>query len=584
MSGAVSRRHDLSLVPAAIRTVLVRLLAPLRIAVRRSRLYRLGLKGPLPDRIAYHPSDSLPRRLDEADALLRGRFRFAGQTLEIREGSVFDKPPPSEAWAEALHGFQWLPPLAAAGGDAARTLATNLFTQWLRRYARYGEPSWLPQVMARRLANTFVHGRLVFTNSDVLWRSRVFVSLRDQARMLARVAREAPPGLPTLEVASVLVLSAICLDQNRRRLSLGLGLLEEELGKQILPDGGHVSRSPFELMHAYRLLSMVLESLDMTNSETPGALRAVHDRMAPMLRFFQHADEGLALFNGSNEGDARVIASLLSRSESAERPSAQARHSGYQRLSAGPSVVLVDTGMPPPIAYAAQAHAGCLSFEFSTSEHRVIVNCGAADSCLPAWDDALCATAAHSTLTLADTSSGAILPPGWLRNLVGRRLVEGPAHVASTRDDAPDGLHLHASHDGYEAQFGYRHERYVALDPEGSGVVGEDRLVPTVRRQRSRSVPFAIRFHVHPDVRVASAQGGDLLLKLPNGEGWRFRISGGELGVEESVYLGDGSLRRSEQLVISGVVRDTPTEIGWAFEQINAPATSRPNAMAAETP
>jgi uncharacterized heparinase superfamily protein len=75
-----------------------------------------------------------------------------------------------------------------------------------------------------------------------------------------------------------------------------------------------------------------------------------------------------------------------------------------------------------------------------------------------------------------------------------------------------------------------------------------------------------------------------LLLKLPNGEGWRFRISGGELGVEESVYLGDGSLRRSEQLVISGVVRDTPAEIGWAFEQINAPATSRPNAMAAETP
>jgi len=584
MSGAASRRPDLALVPEAIRAVFVRLLAPFRIAVRRSRLYRLGLKGPLPDRIAYHPSDVLPRRLDEADALLRGRFRFAGQMLEIREGSVFDKPPPSEAWAEALHSFQWLPPLAAAGGDAARTLATNLFAQWLRRYAKYDEPSWLPQVMARRLTNTFVHGRLLFTNSDVLWRSRVFVSLRDQARILTRVAREAPPGLPALEVASVLVLSAVCLDNNRRRLSLGLGLLEEELGKQILADGGHISRSPLLLMHAYRLLSMVLESLNATNSQIPGALCVAHDQMAAMLRFFQHADEGLALFNGSNEGDARVIANLLNRDESAGRPPVHARHSGYQRLSAGPSVVLVDTGMAPPIAYAAQAHAGCLSFEFSTNEHRVVVNCGAADSSLSAWEDALCATAAHSTLALADTSSGAILPPGWLRNLVGRRFVQGPAHVASTRDDAPEGLHVHASHDGYEAQFGYRHERYVALDPDGSGLVGEDRLVPTVRRQRSGSLPFAIRFHVHPDVRVAPAQGGDLLLKLPNGEGWRFRISVGEVGVEESVYLGDGSVRRSEQLVISGFVRDTPAEVGWAFEPIGAPAVTRPNAMAAETP
>jgi uncharacterized heparinase superfamily protein len=78
---------------------------------------------------------------------------------------------------------------------------------------------------------------------------------------------------------------------------------------------------------------------------------------------------------------------------------------------------------------------------------------------------------------------------------------------------------------------------------------------------------FAIRFHIHPDVRMSLAQSGEVLLKLPNGEGWRFRASVPAV-VEESVYLGGDTLRRAEQLVLSGTVADTPVDIAWIFEQI----------------
>jgi uncharacterized heparinase superfamily protein len=40
--------------------------------------------------------------------------------------------------------------------------------------------------------------------------------------------------------------------------------------------------------------------------------------------------------------------------------------------------------------------------------------------------------------------------------------------------------------------------------------------------------------------------------------------------VEESVYLGGHVVRRAEQLVISGVMKDSPVEIAWVFEQIVA--------------
>jgi uncharacterized heparinase superfamily protein len=94
-----------------------------------------------------------------------------------------------------------------------------------------------------------------------------------------------------------------------------------------------------------------------------------------------------------------------------------------------------------------------------------------------------------------------------------------------------------------------------------------DRLLPTSDSRRDRIVPYSIRFHIHPEIRLSRSQGGDILLKLPNGEGWRFRASTA-IAVEESVYLGAETLRRTEQLVLSGAVAKAPVEIGWRFEQV----------------
>ena len=43
---------------------------------------------------------------------------------------------------------------------------------------------------------------------------------------------------------------------------------------------------------------------------------------------------------------------------------------------------------------------------------------------------------------------------------------------------------------------------------------------------------------------------------------------------QESIYLGTDAVRRTEQLVISSAVRDSPAEIAWAFEHIGTDATS----------
>ncbi|HEX2760242.1 MAG TPA: heparinase II/III family protein, partial [Rhizomicrobium sp.] len=494
--------------------------------------------------------------------------------VDIRDGSVFDKPAPSRDWANALHGFEWLPPLSAAGGEPARVLATNLISQWIKRNARYSLPAWSADVMARRLIHLFAHGRLVLAHSDILWRSKLFVSLREQSRAIARLAPEAPDGLPRLEAAVALVLSGACLDDHGRRLEAGVARLEAEIGRQILPDGGHITRSPEALVHAYRYTTMALDALNAIGRDVPQSLRAAHDRMAPMIRLFRHGDGALALFNGSGESDSRMIAGLLARDDVRGQPFHHARHSAYQRLSAGRALLLLDCGKTPEGPFSLQAHAGAGAFELSSGSDRIIVNCGAAGPAHQAWSAALRATAAHSTLTLADTSSARILRPGLARELLGPRLLDGPVAPVSRRVETAQGWTVEAMHDGYVSAFGVRHERQVTLSPQGLMVTGRDRLAPDSGNEEGHAamggLSYAVRFHIHPDVRVSRLDGGGVLLKLPGGEGWRFRAGGGVLEVEESVYLGGPVVRRAEQLVISGSTKNGPAEIAWVFEQIVA--------------
>ena len=74
----VVRAVPFSLLPEMASAGARRMLAPLRIATRRSWFYRRLLKGALADHFVFHPHDALPRKLEDADALLRGRFRFHG--------------------------------------------------------------------------------------------------------------------------------------------------------------------------------------------------------------------------------------------------------------------------------------------------------------------------------------------------------------------------------------------------------------------------------------------------------------------------------------------------------------------------
>ena len=197
------------------------------------------------------------------------------------------------------------------------------------------------------------------------------------------------------------------------------------------------------------------------------------DRMALALRALRHGDGGLALFNGSREDLPSLVDLVLSQAGRSARAPGQIGESGFHRLAAGKSVLIVDAGAPPAPGADRFAHAGTLGFEFSSGKERLIVNCGAAPASGAEWRDALRATDAHSTLIIAGVSSSEIRENG-----LGRR----PAHVTGQRQAAGGAHWLEASHDGYAGRYGLLHRRILIMRDDGTELRGEDMLIPSGRK------------------------------------------------------------------------------------------------------
>jgi uncharacterized heparinase superfamily protein len=310
--------------------------------------------------------------------------------------------------------------------------------------------------------------------------------------------------------------------------------------------------------------------------------------MMPMLRFFRHSDGTFAHFNGLGSTPVDQIVTLLAYDETRGAPLANAPHSGYQRIEAGGAVLMMDTGCAPPIEMSLDAHAGCLSFEFSTPKlSLLIVNCGMPSTGRENWRQIARATAAHSTVTFNDTSSCRFVEAGAFRRVLGGApMLGGPSQVVVTREDRPDSIVLRASHDGYVDRYGILHERTLVISSDGTRIAGEDVFLAADGSPQLRTSydQYAARFHLHPSVKANRlTDGHGVMLMTANREVWTFSAHEDRVELEESVYLaGTEGPRRTVQMVIYGHARKVP-RILWTIQQANpafATATAAPTRRA----
>src|SRR4029077_15347457 len=238
-----------------------------------------------------------------------------------------------------------------------------------------------------------------------------------------------------------------------------------------------------------------------------------------------HGDGSFALFNGMSSAPSDVLATLLAYDDAHGAPMANMPHTGFQRLDAGVTTVIMDTGRPPPPSVSHDAHAGCLSFELSSGASRIVINCGMPSTGRDNWRSFARSTPAHSTLTCHDVSSCQFVELSAMKRLLqGAPIVSGPSEVESRREIVDNGVLLTMSHDGYLDRFGVLHRRTLLLSHDGKRLDGEDTISPPPGgRIKGKEIGYVLRFHLHPSVkasRLSDARG--VMLVLPNRDVWTF--------------------------------------------------------------
>ena len=481
-----------------------------------------------------------------AQDMARGKFSFAGATVNVIPVDVFDARPPSPEWATALHNLSWLQHFVTGGHELHRIVARSLVLKWGEQRSRFRTSHGL---LLRPSSRSQVP-RIFWWGLCLRHLGKPFYALAE--KLTHRVMAMRPSSVSeSFWQAVALQYASLAFRSSEALRELANARISAVMNEVILPDGGHVSRNPQSLLEVLVNVIPIRDAMLAKREAVPQPLSSAIERMFPMLRMLSHGDRGLGNFQGAGVTDMACIKTILEHDIIAGSPLLSAPHSGYCRLSHRSGLLIMDTGLPMECVSP-------LAIEFSDGPHRIFNNCGMPASASAAWRRAAADIAAHNTVEVTSFAGGPQNSP--------------VAEVISS----PQGSLIRSVNDIAGNTGRVSHHRSIFLSQTGTDLRGEDQISPG---ETNGSYPgpfdFTIRFHLHPGVRASfNRKGTQIVIMLANRTAWQFMARGGDLSLEESVFLGDASgPRKTQQIVIRGST-ESAAPVNWALRRVEKSATA----------
>src|SRR5690606_23167699 len=104
--------------------------------------------------------------------------------------------------------------------------------------------AWRSEVLARRIISLLSQAPFLLSDCDGRFYRRYLRNLTREVRILRYAVIDVPDGLPRLQVMIALCYASLCMANQERHIRNAARRLSEELVRQVLPDGGHISRNP----------------------------------------------------------------------------------------------------------------------------------------------------------------------------------------------------------------------------------------------------------------------------------------------------------------------------------------------------
>ena len=386
--------------------------------------------------------------------------------------------------------------------------ATSIALSWCGQNSTGRELAWQPFFLSLRIVNwlkflarNYVRAQEIGDGAQV---DRVLSNLRVQVLSLeSRLERELLAN-HFLKNAKALVFAGSLLEapESSRWLILGQQILKQQVREQILPDGGHIERSP--MYHAWVLddLIDIHQLFHVCAPEDSECRLAVSDGVARMSRYLSeilHPDGEIPLLNDSQLDVTRPTRSILATAGLEE--DVEIRHAtgvqifadtgyGIIRDSNSRSFLIFDCGPLGPDYQPGHGHSDVLTYELSLHGQRVVVDTGVSSYELGPERQYERSTAAHNTVRIDGKEQAEV----WASFRVGRR----PRIRRVSGDEIAGGQILRGGHLGYK-HLGVVHERTIIRLNNNAWIIADS----LVGRGQHKLESFV---HIHPSVRVTACE------------------------------------------------------------------------------
>ena len=394
----------------------------------------------------FVPVDAIdvPKLATVAD-LAAHRFTLVGETHGVDDEGGWRPDDRSQLFRYTLHYFEWAWALAGGSGDGtpenSRAVFADLWRSW-RAGTTFGQwDEWSPYVVALRgwvLCGVF--DQLV-RGSDIEDDVRQQIGLH--AGFVAANLELDVGGNHLVKNLKALIGLGVFLE-DEKLVGRGRELLQKEIERQVLADGGHYERSPSYHCQVLGDLVDVGRLLKASDRPQVTGLEDAVTRMRRWLGVMRMPDGDVPLF-----GDATLVG--LSRIDvlgpiprvrpEGSDPLTHLADSGYVVCKPSERLhVIIDVGQPCPPDLPAHAQAGCLAFVAAVDGERAIVDTGVS-TYVGQRREYERATKAHNTVEVAEVDQTEV----WSSFRAGR-LATPTVHEVGEEDGV---LVIEASHDGY---------------------------------------------------------------------------------------------------------------------------------------
>ena len=521
----------------------------------KSSNYNVSLGGIQPHRIYESSNIFLIQDLINHDPIILNSVRKF--TTNVWKITNLEKEK-----TKKLHNFCWLPALNI---KTEKELGCLIIDQWINNFSNYNEKCWTLDVVTMRLIYWISSYEIIFKNSDLIFRSKVINNIVKQTKHLFKNISLVSSGVNKIKSLAALILVGNSFEQYEEYTQFGLKNLEDELGNFVNKDGFVKSKNPEDLFWTLYFLVLIKEWLILSRKQTPAFINIYINSLGICFKFLRFSNGDLPLFNGANHINTEKFYEFL-ESRGYEFENMENIFCGYAKIKSKKIELFIDANNPSSMLHSRNYQAGPLSFELTSGGIKFICNSGSGKNLGDELSYLSSSTAAHSTVTINDTSSCIFQKNALIRKYFGNSLIEKHNIFKQEFKNDKEFIQCVVGHDGYEKRFKILHERQITLFKLKNHIEGIDSL--KCKNLENKNLTFSVRFHIHPDIRITKTMGNDILLSSSGGEGWIFRSPQIPTKIEKNLYLGNSdNIKESSFILLEGNIENENTNIIWHLEK-----------------